>query len=377
MAIYSANISNCSRGKGSSAQAHLAYISGREIEEERTGERYKYGREERIMHTGTLLPEGAPEAWEDPAVMFNDLDKIELAANARTGKKIMLALPREFDLERQIQVVESFLAREILARGYAATYAIHTDKDNNNPHAHILIPNRQIEKGEFVKVKSRKEYALDERGNKIPVIDPETGQQKVRERAGKGRELLWQRVTVSTNPLDKKEVLRELRAAWARECNRHLAPDLHIDHRSNAERGIEEEPTIHEGYAARQIELRGAVSERAEINREIRERNGLLQKIKDQLKELAAQLKDLMKGGQQHERIGNLLARRDRALDQSGRGTAGREREPKAREPELDGEAAFRARQDRDAKREAEKLERERLAAERGARLKGRGGIGR
>mgnify|MGYP003024837615 CR=1 FL=1 len=32
-----------------------------------------------------------------------------------------------------------------ISYGYAATYAIHTDKAGNNPHAHILVANRRID----------------------------------------------------------------------------------------------------------------------------------------------------------------------------------------------------------------------------------------
>lgn len=43
--------------------------------------------------------------------------------------------------------------------------------------------------------KEKKTYALDENGERIPVIDPATGLQKV----GKRNEKIWQRVTVLAN----------------------------------------------------------------------------------------------------------------------------------------------------------------------------------
>ena len=71
MAIYSCNISNVSRAKGSSACATLSYISAEKIVDERLGMTFSYGREERVMLTGTLLPEGAPKEFQDPKVLFN------------------------------------------------------------------------------------------------------------------------------------------------------------------------------------------------------------------------------------------------------------------------------------------------------------------
>ena len=79
MAIYSCNISNVSRAKGSSACATLSYISAEKIVDERLGMTFSYGREERVMLTGTLLPEGAPKEFQDPKVLFNAIEKYEVA----------------------------------------------------------------------------------------------------------------------------------------------------------------------------------------------------------------------------------------------------------------------------------------------------------
>lgn len=286
MAIYSCNISNVSRAAGSSSCATLSYIEAEKVYDERLGETfYGFGRSERVETTGTLLPDGAPVEYQDPAVLFNAVELNEKAANARTAKKIMVALPREFSLDLQKEVVESFIRSNLTNNGYAATYAIHTDKDNNNPHAHILVANRQInEKGEW-HIKRKMEYALDDKGDRIPLLNPD-GTQKVDKRNRKQ----WKRINVEQNPLDKKEFLQGLRESWAAECNKYLSPDLQIDHRSNEARGLEEEPTIHEGYVARQIEKEGGISERCEFNRDTKERNGLIY----QFKQLVNQVKELI-----------------------------------------------------------------------------------
>lgn len=91
------------------------------------------------------------------------------------------------------------------------------------------------------------EYALDENGQRVPIIDKETGQQKVDSRNRKQ----WKRISAEVNPLDKKETLQGLREQWAVECNKYLPKAQQIDHRSYAEQGIDKAPTIHEGYSAR------------------------------------------------------------------------------------------------------------------------------
>ena len=73
------------------------------------------------------------------------------------------------------------------------------------------------------------------------------------------------------------------RAAWANEVNlflEHKGLDERIDHRSFAEQGKDEQPTIHEGVAARVLENKGFVSDRCELNRQIRQDNALLRELK-------------------------------------------------------------------------------------------------
>ena len=56
----------------------------------------------------------------------------------------------------------------------------------------------------------------------------------------------------------------------------------------NAERGLEERPTIHEGVAAQALERRGIISDRCELNRQIKADNALLRELKAEIKKLAA-----------------------------------------------------------------------------------------
>lgn len=282
MAIFHMSISNVSRAKGSSSCASLAYIAASKVYEERTHQTYSYGRKERVMKVATLLPDGAPTAYADAAQLFNAIEKHEQASNARTAKKIVVALPRELSLDESDEILTDFIRDNLCANGYCATYAIHRDKDGNNPHAHILVANRQINKKGEWSSKRKMEYALDEKGERIPLIDKKTGKQKVDKRNRKQ----WKRISAEQNPLDKKQFLEQLREAWAVECNKHLSQEDRIDHRSNAARGIDDIPTIHEGYAARAMEARGDVSERMEINRQIRLKNDLIHQFIETLKEI-------------------------------------------------------------------------------------------
>ena len=291
MAIYSCNISNVSRGGGSNACATLSYIAGSKVHCDRTNQNFCYSRNERVMLVETLLPKNAPVEYKDPAVLFNAIENYEKSENARTAKKIIVALPREFDsLEKQQDAMREFCS-QLTIMGYACTYAIHHDNDNNNPHAHVLIANRPINsKGEFVECKQKMAYVLDDKGERIPLVDEETGKQKVDSRNRKQ----WKRQCVKSNPLDKKTTLQAIRDNWERVCNKRLEPTEHITAKSHADRGLDKEPTIHEGYAAREIERRGGVSDRCDLNRKIRANNTLLDQVNSKLEQLQSQLQTLL-----------------------------------------------------------------------------------
>ena len=101
------------------------------------------------------------------------------------------------------------------------------------------------------------------------------------------------------NPISERwnseEQLVLWREAWANAVNHSLERygfDERVDHRSFAEQGRDEQPTIHEGVAARALEKKGIVSDRCELNRQIRRDNALLREIKAQVKKLLDAVKN-------------------------------------------------------------------------------------
>ena len=103
------------------------------------------------------------------------------------------------------------------------------------------------------------------------------------------------------NPLaerwNSEEQLVVWRAAWADVTNRQLemyGHDERIDHRSNAARGLDEQPTIHEGVTARALERKGIIADRCEINRQIKADNALLRELKAAVKKLGQAVKNTL-----------------------------------------------------------------------------------
>ena len=133
-------------------------------------------------------------------------------------------------------------------------FAIH-DTGSGNPHCHIMLTMRPLNERGAWAAKSKKEYDLDENGERIRLPSGRYKTHKV-DLTGwndKDNTLLW-------------------RKAWADYTNdfleRNGSPER-IDHRSNAERGIDEIPTVHMGVAACQMEKKGVATEKGELNRNI------------------------------------------------------------------------------------------------------------
>ncbi len=94
---------------------------------------------------------------------------------------------------------------------------------------------------------------------------------------------------------NSEEQLVLWRAAWADAvnlCLEHSGHEERVDHRSHAERGLDEQPTIHEGVAARALEKKGIVSDRCELNRQIKADNTLLRELKSLVKKLMGAVKN-------------------------------------------------------------------------------------
>ena len=263
MSIYHCSIKNISRSSGRSAVACAAYRSGEELEDVETGITHDYRKKTGIAFAEIFLCKNAPERFQNREELWNEVEKIEKAADARLAREIEVAIPRELSLEEMKNLVAGY-AKVLTEEGMCVDAAIHLKV--GNPHAHLMCTTRKIKADGTWDQKEKKVYALDESGNKIPVIDPETGEQKI---GARGRRI-WKRVTVAANDLNAKENVEKWRKMWSEHCNAYLEPEQQIDHRSYERQGKKDViPTIHEGYAAREMEKRGQLAERCEMNREI------------------------------------------------------------------------------------------------------------
>ena len=280
IAIYHCNIGIVSRGKGKSAVAAAAYRSGEKITNEWDGMTHDYTRKRGVVHTEILLPPHAPPSFSDRATLWNNVELYEKAGNAQLAREIDAALPIELSREEQIRLVREYCSSQFVSRGMCVDFAIH-DTDSGNPHCHIMLTMRPLDERGAWAAKSKKEYDLDENGERIRLPSGRYKTHKV-DLTGwndKGNALLW-------------------RKAWADISNAYLeragSPER-IDHRSNAERGIDELPTVHMGVAACQMEKKGIATEKGELNRNIQKANRLIREIRAQIGKLKEWIGELFK----------------------------------------------------------------------------------
>ena len=280
IAIYHCSIKIVSRGKGKSAVAAAAYRSGEKLTNEWDGLTHDYTKKGGVVHSEILLPAHVPPAFSDRSTLWNSVELSEKSNNAQLAREVEIALPVELSREEQTRLVREYCSSQFVSKGMIADFNLH-DTGGGNPHAHILLTMRPLdEKGAWLP-KSKKEYVLDENGEKI--------------RLPSGRYKTRKVDLVDWNNRENAEVWRR---AWADLANEFLerndCPER-IDHHSYERQGIEQIPTVHVGVSATQMEKKGIVTERGELNRNIKAANRILREIRRLvrgLKDWIAELKE-------------------------------------------------------------------------------------
>ena len=137
--------------------------------------------------------------------------------------------------------MRDYVQRNFVDKGMCVDWAIHdseNDKGQRNLHIHVLLTMRPLtENGEWG-AKQKKIYDLDENGEKIPVIDKKTGQQKVDKRNRKQ----WKCHTADSTDWNSKENAKMWRKDLAdtiNATNEQLGIAVHWEHRSFKEQAKE------------------------------------------------------------------------------------------------------------------------------------------
>ena len=241
MAIYHLSAKVFSRSQGQSVVASAAYRASEKLYDERIGKTFDYTRKQEVLHTEILTPENATSWSTDREKLWNEVEAKERRKDSQLAREVEVALPRELTLEENVDLIRSFSEKNFISHGMVADIAIHNSDSadgEKNPHAHIMLTMREINKEGFQK---------------------------------KNRE--W----------NSTDTLESWRKEWQDSTNDFLAKkniDQRIDHRSLEAQGIDREATIHIGVDASAMEKRGIETDRGNRQREINHFNRVLAHMK-------------------------------------------------------------------------------------------------
>ncbi|MGI8525744.1 MAG: Ti-type conjugative transfer relaxase TraA [Pseudolabrys sp.] len=236
MAIYHLHVKVIGRKSGSSAVASAAYRSASRLRDDRLERSHDFSNKRGVVHSEVMLPEDAPEQWNDRERLWNDVEAFEVRKDAQLAREVEFALPREMTQAQGIELARDFVQSEFVDQGMIADLNVHWDMAEDGapkPHAHVMLTMRSVDENDF---------------------GP-----KVRD---------WNRT----------EMVERWRERWAELANERLAEldiDARIDHRSLEAQGVALEPQSQIGATAQRIEGEGLdAADRAEMHREIARNNG-------------------------------------------------------------------------------------------------------
>lgn len=280
------------------------------------GVQHDYIRKQGLVWQQVFLPDMAPTEWADREILWNAVEEAEKTKDSRLAREFVVALPVELSKDEWITLLTNFIQTNFVADGMCADVCIH-DTDGHNPHAHIMLTVRPLAENGKWQNKTEKEYLCvrggEERGftatefksaqcegwekqyqykigRKKVYMTPLAAEAQGLERVSKyPKSTKYGRQNPMAARWNSKEQLILWRTAWADVVNRYLERfgyEERVDHRSHAERGLDEQPTIHEGVAACALEQKGIISDRCELNRQIKADNALLRELKSLVKKL-------------------------------------------------------------------------------------------
>ncbi|MEQ2445152.1 MobA/MobL family protein, partial [Pseudoflavonifractor sp. CLA-AP-H29] len=236
-----------------------------------------------VICSEILLPPQAPTEYADRETLWNAVEKAERGKKAQLAYSFDIALQNEFSMQENIALARQFLLEQFVGRGMVVDFAVHqpdkVDGGIQNPHFHVLCPIRPILPDGRWGSKQRREYLLDEHGERI------------RDEAGN-----YVFNAVPTTDWGSPDTLEHWRQAWAELCNAKFAEkglDCRIDHRSYERQGVEQLPTVHEGPTVRAMEQKGIRTDKGDLNRWIRKTNTMLREAKAKIASLLGWLKEV------------------------------------------------------------------------------------
>ncbi len=265
------DISIVKRKAKQSAIAGAAYQSNDRLYSEYDLKFKDYRNKGGVVYTEIMLPVNAPSSYADRETLWNEAERAEKQYNSQLARRLVIALPREVPRELCPQMVREYCQEHFVSKGMCCDMAIHDPHPpGHNPHCHIMLTMRAIDKQGKWLTKSRKVYDLDEHG------------QRIRLPSGS-----WKCHTEKTVDWDEQYHCEEWRHGWETVQNRYLEmvqSKERVDLRSYERQGVDVIPTVHMGPAVAEMERRGVQTNIGNLNRDIRAVNRILRSIRETIR---------------------------------------------------------------------------------------------
>lgn len=233
MAIYHHTTRMIGRTNGGNPIKALAYITGSQLSDSKTGEIFDF-KDKSVEEVHILLPHNAPE-WakdlqnsliEDKEVALQYLSDMANAAEKRVDgqvyREIEFSLPRELTFEQNKKLATEYVQDQFCGLGMLAIQSFHIERCEEtgelNPHCHVFLLTRELTDSGLSLKKNRD----------------------------------W----------NKREVHEVWREQWAQYANFHLrmhGHDISLDHRSYKDQGLDIEPQVKLGKGVKEQEKRAKI----------------------------------------------------------------------------------------------------------------------
>ena len=274
MAQFHGHLKSISRADGRSATGAIAYRAACKIVDERTGLEFDFTKKQGVEHSQIFFPPGEENTrpdLHDRSNLWNAVEKKETKSNAQVAREFEFSFPHELNAEQRQRMLSMFCNFLAKNHGVVVDASIHAphgkNADKRNYHAHVMFSTRRFENGQFTE--KTREFSKDPYNKK-----------ELEKRAEKGLEDFSQRLHGRKNAT---ELLREAYEKIGNKCLVDAGFEPMLDRRSYEERGIDKEPTVHEG-AGRAMSKRGLQSDTHDKNIEIIERNKKLSELDLEIK---------------------------------------------------------------------------------------------
>lgn len=304
-----------SHNTGKSAVRAVSYRMREALTDERTGITHDYSRKFGGNGSDLFLPPDAPSWMGNRQTLWNAVEKSERRADAQLARDFVITLPYALTHEQHRAVIKDFVTAHFTSKGKVADVGYHAygepypagsealpermekwkregvvfydrgqvPNDFNTRHV-VVLRNRQGEATGYVRYQPHAHVM-------VPLRKIEGGQfSKLKDRAPEG-----------THPMKHwKNELEELRKGWADTLNQHFQSagiDERVDHRSLVDRGIERKPEPKKGPIAAQMEREGRPSHAGTDWKNTRDDNAQIAQIEAEIVNLHAErLTNIVKG---------------------------------------------------------------------------------